>query len=339
MRTLRKTIAQVFEKKGKGTHMKSTSRKVVVVGTGFVGTSIAYSMINQGLINELVLIDVNRDKAEGEALDLLDGMSWGQENIKVWAGEYSECKDADIVVITAGVNQKPGQTRLELIDVNAEIMASVTKQVMASGFDGVLVIASNPVDVLTYQAWRVSGLPANRVVGTGTTLDTTRLRKEVAAKLAIDPRNIHGYIIGEHGDSEVAVWSHTTIGGQPIVELIKQKDRLTVADLAVLSERVKNAAYEIIDRKQATFYGIGMSVARIVRAILNDEQAILPVSSYLDGEYGINDLFTGVPAVVDQNGVREIIELTLTPEEKRQFDTSCHQLRAVISTIGQSKVS
>ena len=313
--------------------MKSTSRKVVVVGTGFVGTSIAYSMINQGLINELVLIDVNRDKAEGEALDLLDGMSWGQENIKVWAGEYSECKDADIVVITAGINQKPGQTRLELIDVNAEIMASVTKQVMASGFDGVLVIASNPVDVLTYQAWRVSGLSANRVVGTGTTLDTTRLRKEVAAKLAIDPRNIHGYIIGEHGDSEVAVWSHTTIGGQPIVELIKQKDRLTVADLAVLSERVKNAAYEIIDRKKATYYGIGMSTARIVKAVLNNEQAVLPVSAYLSGQYGVKDIFTGVPSIVDEKGVREVIELSITPEEEQMFKQSVNELRNVLNTV------
>lgn len=177
--------------------MKSTSRKVAVVGTGFVGTSIGYSMINQGLINELVLIDVNQKKAEGEALDLLDGMSWAQENIKVWAGEYSDCKDADIVVITAGVNQKPGQTRLELIDINAGIVRSVVKEVMHSGFDGVLVIASNPVDVLTYIAWQASGLLSSRVVGTGTTLDTTRFRKELAAKLQIDPRSIHGYIIGD----------------------------------------------------------------------------------------------------------------------------------------------
>lgn len=314
-------------------YMKSTSRKVAVVGTGFVGTSIGYSMINQGLINELVLIDVNQKKAEGEALDLLDGMSWAQENIKVWAGEYSDCKDADIVVITAGVNQKPGQTRLELIDINAGIVRSVVKEVMHSGFDGVLVIASNPVDVLTYIAWQASGLPSSRVVGTGTTLDTTRFRKELAAKLQIDPRSIHGYIIGEHGDSEVAIWSHTTVGGKPLLEFIVKNNRLTVEDLTIISDSVKNTAYEIINRKQATFYGIGLSVARIVKAILNDEQAVLPVSAYLNGEYEEKNLFTGVPSVVDQNGVREIIELNIDPEERKKFATSCSQLREVIRSL------
>lgn len=312
--------------------MRNTSRKVVVVGTGFVGTSIAYSMINQGLINELVLIDVNREKAEGEALDLLDGMSWAQGNIKVWAGDYTDCQDADIVVITAGVNQKPGQTRLELIDVNAGIMTSVVREVMGSGFDGILVIASNPVDVLTHVAWQASGLPSNRVVGTGTTLDTTRFRKELAAKLQIDPRSIHGYIIGEHGDSEVAVWSHTTVGGKPLLEFIVKNNRLTVEDLTTISDRVKNSAYEIINRKKATFYGIGMSVARIVRAILNNEQAVLPVSAYLDGEYGEKDLFTGVPS----GGVREIIELNIDPAEQQKFAQSCSQLREVIQSLDKT---
>lgn len=316
--------------------MRNTSRKVVVVGTGFVGTSIAYSMINQGLINELVLIDVDREKAEGEALDLLDGMSWAQENIKVWAGDYTDCQDADIVVITAGVNQKPGQTRLELIDVNAGIMTSVVREVMGSGFDGILVIASNPVEVLTHVAWQASGLPSNRVVGTGTTLDTTRFRKELAAKLQIDPRSIHGYIIGEHGDSEVAVWSHTTVGGKPLLEFIVKNNRLTVEDLTTISDRVKNSAYEIINRKKATFYGIGMSVARIVRAILNNEQAVLPVSAYLDGEYGEKDLFTGVPSVVDQGGVREIIELNIDPAEQQKFAQSCSQLREVIQSLDKT---
>ncbi|MCC4044751.1 L-lactate dehydrogenase [Enterococcus gallinarum] len=316
--------------------MRNTSRKVVVVGTGFVGTNIAYSMINQGLINELVLIDVDREKAEGEALDLLDGMSWAQENIKVWAGDYSDCQDADIVVITAGVNQKPGQTRLELIDVNAGIMTSVVREVMGAGFDGILVIASNPVDVLTYVAWQASGLPSNRVVGTGTTLDTTRFRKELAQKLEIDPRSIHGYIIGEHGDSEVAVWSHTTVGGKPLLEFIVKNHRLTVEDFTTISDRVKNSAYEIINRKKATFYGIGMSVARIVRAILNNEQAVLPVSAYLDGEYGEKDLFTGVPSVVDQGGVREIIELNIDPAEKQKFALSCSQLREVIESLDKT---
>lgn len=315
------------------TRMKVTNRKVVVIGTGFVGTSIAYSMINQGIVNDLVLIDVNQEKAEGEALDLLDGISWGQENINVKAGGYEECKDANVVVITAGINQQPGQTRLELVDTNAKIMESIVHEVMNSGFDGVFVIASNPVDVLTYCAWKASGLPASRVVGTGTTLDTTRFRKELATKLEIDPRSIHGYIIGEHGDSEVAVWSHTTVGGKPILEFIVQNNRLEVADLQILSDKVKNAAYEIIDRKKATYYGIGMSAARIVKAILNNEQAVLPVSAYLEGQYGEEGLFTGVPSVVNQTGVREIIELNIDPQERQAFKKSVKQLRDVIESL------
>ncbi|MDR0922690.1 MAG: L-lactate dehydrogenase [Lactobacillales bacterium] len=316
--------------------MKKTSRKVVVVGTGLVGASIAYSMINQGIINELVLIDVNQEKAQGEALDLLDGVAWGQENVNVWSGGYEECKDADVVIITAGVNQKPGQTRLELVDINASIMKSIVKEVMASGFDGILVVASNPVDVLTYVAWKTSGLPSSRVIGTGTTLDTTRFRKELAAKLKIDPRSIHGYIIGEHGDSEVAVWSHTTVGGKPILEFIVKNNRLNVEDLTVLADKVKNAAYEIIDRKQATYYGIGMSIARIVKAILNNEQSVLPVSAYLNGEYGEKDIFTGVPSVVNQSGVREIIELSIDANERKQFKTSVEKLRSVIQSVDLS---
>lgn len=317
--------------------MRNTSRRVAVVGTGFVGTSIAYSMINQGITNELVLIDVNQEKAEGEALDLLDGMSWAQENIKVWAGDYKECRDADIVVITAGLNQKPGQTRLDLIDMNARIMKDVVKEVMNSGFEGVLLIASNPVDVLTYVAWQASGLPYSQVVGTGTTLDTTRFRKELSEKLQIDPRSIHGYIIGEHGDSEVAVWSHTTVGGKPLLEFIVQNNRLTVDDLTKLADKVKNAAYEIIDKKQATFYGIGMSAARIIKAILNNEQAVLPVSAYLNGEYGNKNIFTGVPSVVGQNGVREIIELNIDQNEKQKFENSINELKKVISSLEEAK--
>lgn len=290
-------------------------------------------MINQGITNELVLIDVNKEKAQGEALDLLDGVAWGSQNVNVWSGDYSDCKEADIVVITAGANQKPGQTRLELVDINAKIMKSIVTEIMASGFDGSLVIASNPVDVLTYIAWQTSGLPKNRVIGTGTTLDTTRFRKELALRLHLDPRSVHGYIIGEHGDSEVAVWSHTTVGAKPILEYIVNNKHLNVDDLEGIADKVKNAAYEIIDRKKATYYGIGMSTARIVKAILNNENAILPVSAYLNGEFGEEDIFTGVPAVVNQEGVREIIELRLDPKEKIQFAKSVAQLREVLATV------
>ncbi len=210
--------------------MKKTSRKVVIVGTGFVGTSIAYAMINQGISNELVLIDVNQEKAEGEALDLLDGMAWGDENVAVWSGGYEECKDADIVVITAGINQKPGQSRLDLVKTNASIMRQIVKEIMGSGFDGIIVVASNPVDILTY-------------------------------------------------------------------------------------------------------YGIGMSTARIVKAILNNEQAVLPVSAYLTGEYDEKDIFTGVPSIVDENGVREVVELSINEEEKAMFSKSTSALREVLNTV------
>lgn len=313
--------------------MKKTSRKVVIVGTGFVGTSIAYAMINQGVANELVLIDVNQEKAEGEALDLLDGMAWGEKNVSVWSGTYEECKDANLVILTAGVNQKPGQTRLDLVKTNAAITRQIVKEVMASGFDGIFVVASNPVDILTYLTWQESGLPASRVVGTGTTLDTTRFRKEIALKLAVDPRSVHGYILGEHGDSEVAAWSHTTVGGKPIMEYVEKDHRLDENDLTVLADKVKNAAYEIIDRKKATYYGIGMSTTRIVKAILNNEQAVLPVSAYLNGEYGEEDIFTGVPSIVDENGVREIIDLSITPQEKAMFHQSVSELKAVLDTV------
>ncbi|WP_459914071.1 L-lactate dehydrogenase [Enterococcus thailandicus] len=313
--------------------MMKTSRKVAIVGIGFVGTSIAYAMINQGITNELVLIDVNHEKAEGEALDLLDGMAWGEENIAVKSGDYAECADANLVVITAGINQKPGQTRLDLVKTNATIMREIVVQIMNAGFDGILVIASNPVDILTYIAWQTSGLPNNRVIGTGTTLDTTRLRKEIALKLQVDPRSVHGYVMGEHGDSEVAVWSHTTVGGKPILELVESDSRLTKGELTIIAEKVKNAAYEIIDRKKATYYGIGMSTTRIVKAVLNNEQAVLPVSAYLSNQYSQKDIFTGVPSVVDENGVREIIELAITDEEQESFNRSVSELQAVLDTV------
>lgn len=207
-------------------------------------------MINQGISNELVLIDVNQEKAEGEALDLLDGMAWGDENVAVWSGGYEECKDADIVVITAGINQKPGQSRLDLVKTNASIMRQIVKEIMGSGFDGIIVVASNPVDILTYIAWNESGLPTSRVIGTGTTLDTTRFRKEIALKLKVDPRSVHGYILGEHGDSEVAAWSHTTVGGKPVFEIVEKDHRIAQDELDVIADKVRNAAYEIIDRKK-----------------------------------------------------------------------------------------
>lgn len=313
--------------------MKNEVRRVVLVGTGFVGMSFAYSMVNQGGAEELVLIDVNHEKAEGEAMDLSHGIPFGPENIEIWAGDYSDCKTADIVVITAGVNQQPGETRLALVERNAKIMRDVVRNIMKSGFNGILLIASNPVDVLTYIAWQESGLARHRVIGTGTTLDTARLRHEISKYLNVDPRNVHGYIVGEHGDTETPLWSHTTVGVKPILDIIADDPQYKFDDLEQIYVNVRDAAYHIIERKRATYYGIGMCITRIVRAILNDENCILPVSAYLNGQYGIKDIFTGVPAIINRNGVREVFDLNIAGTERDKLQHSVDILRQTLDTV------
>ena len=313
--------------------MKNEVRRVVLVGTGFVGMSFAYSMVNQGGAEELVLIDVNHEKAEGEAMDLSHGIPFGPENIEIWAGDYSDCKTADIVVITAGVNQQPGETRLALVERNAKIMRDVVRNIMKSGFNGILLIASNPVDVLTYIAWQESGLARHRVIGTGTTLDTARLRHEISKYLNVDPRNVHGYIVGEHGDTETPLWSHTTVGVKPILDIIADDPQYKFDDLEQIYVNVRDAAYHIIERKRATYYGIGMCTTRIVKAILNDENCILPVSAYLNGQYGIKDIFTGVPAIINRNGVREVFDLNIAGTERDRLQHSVDILRQTLDTV------
>ena len=313
--------------------MQTGTRRVVLVGTGFVGMSFAYSMVNQGGAEELVLIDVNHEKAVGEAMDLNHGIPFGPEKIEIWAGDYSDCKTADIVVVTAGVNQQPGETRLALVERNAKIMRDVIKNVMQSGFNGILLIASNPVDVLTYIAWQESGLPKHRVIGTGTTLDTARLRYQMGKYLDVDPRNVHGYIVGEHGDTETPLWSHTSVGVKPIFDIIKDHPEYKREDLEEIYVNVRDAAYHIIERKRATYYGIGMCITRIVKAILNDENSVLPVSAYLDGEYGLHDIFTGVPAIVNRNGIREVFNLNIGPEELEQLTKSVSILKETLDTV------
>lgn len=313
--------------------MQTGTRRVVLVGTGFVGMSFAYSMVNQGGAEELVLIDVNHEKAVGEAMDLNHEIPFGPEKIEIWAGDYSDCKTADIVVVTAGVNQQPGETRLALVERNAKIMRDVIKNVMQSGFNGILLIASNPVDVLTYIAWQESGLPKHRVIGTGTTLDTARLRYQMGKYLDVDPRNVHGYIVGEHGDTETPLWSHTSVGVKPIFDIIKDHPEYKREDLEEIYVNVRDAAYHIIERKRATYYGIGMCITRIVKAILNDENSVLPVSAYLDGEYGLHDIFTGVPAIVNRNGIREVFNLNISPEELEQLTKSVSILKETLDTV------
>lgn len=296
-------------------------RKVVLVGTGFVGMSMAYALENQGGVNELVLIDILKDKAEGEAMDLAHGLAYAANRMDIRAGNYDECKNADIVVICAGLNQKPGQTRLELMKVNAGIMKDITEKVVESGFKGIFLVASNPVDLMTYVVQKVSDFPTRKVIGSGTVLDTSRLRYLIGTELEISPKNIHTYIMGEHGDSSFAVWSHSYVGCKPLTSIVRDRG-LGQDFLDRLCKQVQNSAYEIIEKKKATYYGIGLGLAKLVKSIINNENSITTISAYIDGHYGHSGLYIGVPAVISNKGVREILNLRLTSEEQDLFDNS-----------------
>ena len=301
--------------------------KVVLVGTGFVGMSMAYSMLNRGGVNELILIDIDKDKTIGEEMDLSHGLPFAPQKMVIKAGDYDECKDAQVVVITAGVAQKPGQTRLELAEINAKIMKQITESIMASGFNGIIVVASNPVDIMTYVVSKVSGLPKNKVLGSGTVLDTARLRYLIADYLKISSKNVHAYIMGEHGDSSFVPWDHAYVGCKKIKDIMKDNHKPITA-LEDIHKGVVNAAYEIINKKKATYYGIGMGLNRIVRAILDNENSILTVSTYLkDGDYGQDDVYIGVLAIVNSNGVRELLYLPLNEKEQAKLDESSRILK------------
>ena len=280
--------------------------KVVLVGTGFVGMSMAYSMLNRGGISELILIDIDKDKTVGEEMDLSHGLPYAPQKMIIKAGDYSECKDAQVVVITAGIAQKPGQTRLELAEVNAKIVKSITKEIMASGFNGIIIVASNPVDLMTYVVAETSGLPKHQVIGSGTVLDTARLRYLVGDYLKVSSKNVHAYIMGEHGDSSFVPWNNCYVGCKKIIDVMKDNHH-PMERLDKIHEDVVNAAYEIIEKKKATYYGIGMALNRLVRAVINDENSILTVSAYLNNQYGQDDIYIGVPAIINKNGVRELL--------------------------------
>lgn len=300
--------------------------KVVLVGTGFVGMSMAYSMLNQGGIEELVLIDIDKEKTKGEEMDLSHGLPYAPQKMVIKAGDYEACKEAEVVVITAGVAQKPGQTRLELAEVNTKIMKQITQSIMASGFDGIIVVASNPVDLMAYVVWKVSGLPKNKIIGSGTVLDTARLRYLMADYLKVSSKNIHAYIMGEHGDSSFVPWDHAYVGCKKVKDIMKDNHH-PMEDLKKIHEGVVNAAYEIIEKKKATYYGIGMALNRLVKAIIKDENSILTVSTYLENQYGQNDIYIGVPAIINRNGVRDLMELNLNEYEQEKLDTSCKLIR------------
>ncbi|MBP3249866.1 MAG: L-lactate dehydrogenase [Ruminococcus sp.] len=310
--------------------MNTDSRKVVLIGTGMVGMSFAYALVNQGgICNELVLIDVNKERANGEAMDLNHGLAFAKSNMKIYAGDYKDCKDADIIVIAAGVAQKEGETRLDLLQRNTEVFRSIIGPVVKSGFDGIFLVATNPVDIMTRVTYELSRFGASRVIGTGTSLDTARLRYLLGDYLTVDPKNIHAYVIGEHGDSEFVPLSQVMFATKHITEMLEsESNEYCIEDMEKIEEQVRTAAYKIIEAKRATYYGIGMAITRIVKAILGDENSVLTVSAKLCGEYDSRNVFIGVPCIIGRNGIKEIVELSLTDEEKSKFKNSVDVLES-----------
>lgn len=308
-------------------------RKIAVVGCGAVGASIAFSLMQRGLCSELVLIDANHSKAVGEAMDLSHGLPY-TASMDIHAGSYEEVGDCVLIIITAGATQKPGETRLDLIDKNVAILKDILPNITRQRFEGILMIVSNPVDVLTYAARCISGYPRQRVIGSGTVLDTARLKYLLSEQLRVDSRSVHAVIIGEHGDSELAVWSGANISGIDLDHFCELRGQKAYsAFIKTVYEDVRDSAYEIIQRKGSTYYGIAMAVARITESILKDEHSVLPVSVVLEGEYGLENLSLSVPAIVGKEGLETILEIPLNQAERSALYASARQLGDVITRL------
>lgn len=308
-------------------------RKAAIIGCGAVGASIAFSLMQKGIFSELVLIDANQDKAEGEAMDLSHGIPY-TASMEIYSGTYSDVKDCALIIVTAGAGQKPGETRIDLIDKNVEILKHIIPELKKQECEGILLIVSNPVDILTYAAWKMSGFPANRVIGSGTVLDTARLKYLLGKHLQVDSRSVHAVIIGEHGDSELAVWSGANVSGIDLTHFCEIRGHYHHEKaMEKIYQEVRDSAYEIIRKKGATYYGIAMAVARIAESIMKDESSVLPVSVYLDGCYGLKDLYISVPTVIDRSGVATVLEIPLSEEEQYQLKESAEQLQAVIAHL------
>lgn len=310
------------------------TKKIAIIGTGFVGMSFAYALLCEGVCDELVLVDVNQKKAEGEAMDLNHGLSFAKTNMNIYAGAYQDCRDADIVVICAGVNQKPGEDRISLLQRNTEVFKTIISPILYSGFNGIFLVATNPVDIMTKITWQLSGFDCQKVIGSGTTLDTARLRYLLGDYFSVDPKNVHAYVIGEHGDSEMVPWSQALIGTKSIKSIVDNKpDVYNPGALSEIAADVTGAAQKIIEAKKATYYGIGMALVRIIKAIFGDEKSVLTVSALFRGEYGINGVYAGIPSILGRNGVREIVTLDITQEEKERLVQSCQKLKEVSDSI------
>lgn len=310
------------------------SKKVAIVGVGMVGMSFAYAMLNQNICDELCLIDINKERAEGEAMDLSHGLPFAPSSMKVYSGDYTDCTDMDMIVICAGVPQLEGETRRDLLQKNYKVFKTIVKPIVENGFNGVFLVASNPVDVMTKAVLDLSGFPPERVIGSGTSLDTARLRYMIGDYFKVNPRNIHAYVMGEHGDSEFVAWSSAMISVLPIKELDSHTDQI-MNELDEIAVNVRDSAYKIIKAKKATYYGIGMVLARLTRAILNDENSIFTISAYLNGEYSESGFYIGVPALINRNGVRKILEIPLDESEKKRFKDSAKVIKEMLDEIGR----
>lgn len=311
---------------------KYDERKVALVGCGMVGMSFAYAMLNQNICNELVLIDINKERTKGEAMDLSQGLPFAPTSMTIYSGDYSDCSNADVVVICAGAPQLPNETRRDLLQKNYKVFKSIVNPIVESGFDGVFLVASNPVDIMTQLVYELSGFPSGRVLGSGTSLDSARLRHSMSDYFKVNPRNVHAYVIGEHGDSEFVAWSQASVSVKRLDEMVPLYADL-YDDMDKIAVEVRDSAYEIINAKGATYYAIGMVLARLTRAILFDENSIFSVSAYLKGEYGEKGIYIGVPSIVNRCGVRQVVEMKLSDEEQEMFKRSCDVLRQMLREI------
>lgn len=316
-----------------GFKLKTNIRKIAIVGAGFVGSTTAYTLMLSGLVSDLVLIDKNKEKAIGEVMDLNHGMSFVRP-VRIYAGDYSDCKNADIIIISAGANQKLGETRLDLVEKNTTIFKSILNEISKYNKDCILLVVTNPVDILTYVTYKISGFPKNKVIGSGTVLDTSRFKYLLGNHTNIDPRNVHAYIMGEHGETEVATWSITNVAGISMDkycnELHRCKTKLPKDDIF---NSVKNSADEIIKRKNATYYAVALAVRRIVEAIVRNENSILTVSSILEGQYSIDDVALSVPTIVNNKGVEKVLEVDISQAEKESLIRSGQSLKEIIKKL------
>ena len=310
--------------------------KVAVIGCGLVGSSTAFSLVTQGVCDEILMIDINEERALGEVLDLRDTIKFLDRNVKVKVGTYADCTDVDIIVITAGAPPKAGQTRLDTLEVSANIAKSIVQPIMASGFDGIFVVVSNPVDMIAYFVWKLSGLPKNQVIGTGTSLDSSRLQNFIGELVNVDPRSVYAYSMGEHGDSQMVPWSTVTVAGKSLYDIIQDnQDIVGDVDLDEIVLKVAREGWEIYNRKGTTYYGIASACVGIIKAILYDENKIIPVSTLLEGEYGQQDIYAGVPCVLNRTGVADVLEIHMTEDELQKFLNSAAVLREYIDKIMQ----